>query len=155
MSWWNPPGRPDDVIGDEPADQADAALRRTAAQRVAAGLPPATLPELLGALGAALAQAASALAEPLPAGRSVVSETTTGDVGPGPADEDLIQQLVDAIRDVAAEYRERFERNPRLTEVLGVFAFVLRPDHPTLEDLRITQVLQSRFSGLCPRRRSA
>jgi hypothetical protein len=139
MSWWNLPGRPDDVIGDGPADVVAAALRRAAAGRVAEGLVPATLPELLGALGAALAQAGSVLAEPLPTGGCVVAETSTGDVAPGPADEHLIAPLVDGIHDVAAEYRERFERNPRLTEMLGVFAFVLRPDHPTLEDLKITQ----------------
>ena len=60
-----------------------------------------------------------------------------GDLNPDPAGEDLTEPLADGIREIATEYRERFERNPRLVEMLGIFAFVLRPDHPALKQLGI------------------
>lgn len=137
MSWWNLPGRPDDVIGDRPADLVATALGRVAALRTKAGRPAPTLAELLGGIGRAIEASASELADPPPAGGRVVAVTSTGEIEPSPAGEDLGKPLADAIREVAAEYRERFERDPRLAELLAVFAFVLRPDHPELRELVI------------------
>jgi hypothetical protein len=84
-------------------------------------------------------ETASELQDPAPADARVVALTSTGEIDPSPAGEDLADPLVDVIPQVAAEYRERFERNPRLAELLGVFAFVLRPDHPELRDLGVRQ----------------
>jgi hypothetical protein len=137
MSWWNLPGRQDDVIGDRPADIIADALGRVAVLRENTTQPAPALPELMGALGRAIEQTASELEDPATAGGRVVAFTSTGEIEPSPGGDDLVAPLADGIRKVAAAYRERFERNPRLVELLAVFAFVLRPDHPELHDLGI------------------
>ena len=137
MSWWNLPGRQDDVIGDRPADLIGAALRRAATRRDQAGRGPLHLPEILGALGQAIAETRNALEDPPPEGARVVAVTVNGEIERSPEGEDVIEPLAAAIREVEAAYRERFERRPRLAELLGVFAFDLRPDYEGLVDLEI------------------
>jgi hypothetical protein len=137
MAWWNLPGRQDDVIGDRPADLVADALGRASALRENTAQSGPTLPELLGALGRAIARAASELEDPPTAGARVVAFTSTGEVEPSPAAQELVESLAEGIRAVALEYRERFERNPRLIELLALFAFVLGPKYLELQDLGI------------------
>lgn len=137
MSWWSLPGRHEDMIGDEPADLVTAALGRAAALRGKTAGPAPALAELLGALSRAIAEASSELEDPPRSGSRVVAFTSAADIEPGPSGEDLVAPLADGIREAAARYHERFKRNPRLVELLALFAFVLRPDHPELDDLGI------------------
>ena len=137
MSWWNLAGRQDDVIGDRPADIIGGALRDAAARREKAGQGALELGEILGAIGRAIGRTPNALEAPPPAGARVVAVTEHGEIGPSPGGDDVIEPLAGAIREVEAAYRDRFERPPRLAELLGVFAFEMRPEYDGFRDLEI------------------
>jgi hypothetical protein len=137
MSWWNLPGKQHDVIGDRPADIVGTALRRAATHREPPHNGPLPLPQILGALGRAIAENRDALEDPPLEGARVVAVTNKGEIEPSQEGEDILEPLGAAIRGVEAAYRERFERSPRLAELLGVFTFDLRPDHDGLLDLEI------------------
>lgn len=92
---------------------------------------------ILGAIGGAIADAASALEDPPQKGARVVAVTANGEIEPGTARENVVESLAAAIREVEAAYQERFDRRPRLVELLAVFAFDLRPDNDGLHDLEI------------------
>jgi len=137
MSWWNLPGQKHDVIGDRPADIVGTALRRAATRREQSHKDPLPLPQILNALGRAIAETRDALEDPPLEGARVVAVTNKGEIEPSQEGEDIIELLGAAIREVEAAYHERFDRSPRLAELLGVFTFDLRPDHEGLLDLEI------------------
>src|SRR4051812_36686978 len=100
MSWWNLPGRQDDVIGDRPADIIGGALRHTVARREKAGQGAPQLSEILGAIGEAIARTPDTLEVPLPEGARVVAVTEHGEIGPSAASDDMVESLASAIREV-------------------------------------------------------
>jgi len=123
MSWWDT-GEGDDVIGDRPADLLTSALTGLAEWRERTHGERPSLAGLLAGLGALLSEA----------GRTVVvtAETAAGPVrGEGDAaraeGETLLPILREALEKVAAAYQERWERDPRPSEVAHVVAFVLGP----------------------------
>src|SRR5215510_6449241 len=127
MSWWDT-GEDDDVIGDEPAD-----LIRHSLQEIAAGRKP-KLEELLGAIGVVTnGIVGKEMLENVPANlrgitaklksdETVSVRLYTGDE----VNKDLLAVLTDNLRAIQRVYQERWERNPRLSEWLSAFAFVLR-----------------------------
>jgi len=126
MSWWDT-GNEGDVIGDRPADLAGGALKEIARKR------KPKLEELLRAIGVSV----GAYASDAPAPGELVAEGGDGSqpVSSGPlrADDsvnDLLPPIRHALGEIAKEYRERWERKPKLSELLSTFAFVLgyRPE---------------------------
>jgi hypothetical protein len=127
MSWWDT-DEGDDVIGDEPAD-----LIRHSLQQIAVG-KKSKLEDLLRAIGiVAKSDAGKKMLENLPANlRDITATLKSGEtLSAQPAEEDatakdLVTALTDNLRAIQKVYQERWERNPRLSEWLSVFAFVLR-----------------------------
>jgi hypothetical protein len=123
MSWWDT-GRGDDVIGDRPADALGLAFRSLGNARP-------TLDEVLGAIGEVLEGRAHELLEDPQAVRGArvairphAEELATS----GGQGRDEVRAVVDrALTDVTSAYVDRWERKPRLSEVLAALAFVLRP----------------------------
>src|SRR5262245_2695895 len=133
MSWWDVGGGGDDVIGDRPADLLARALTEVVRRRSARQQPRPPLPEILGAFAAGVAQAPD-LVEQATAlnGGQVVAKLSSG--APVAAEESSAAEDVaafsNALRAVAAEYRQRWGRNPRLRELLELLHFVLGPEWP-------------------------
>jgi hypothetical protein len=125
MSWWDT-NNDDDVIGDQPAD-----LVRHSLQQVAAAQKPA-LDDLLSAVGAVVKSAeGKEMLEKVPPklhGISAVlkSGETVSAKPEGEGTPDLVRSLTENLRAIRDVYKERWERNPRLSEWLAVLAFVLR-----------------------------
>lgn len=122
MSWWD---SGDDVIGDGPADALTGALVSVARDRERRGQSKPTLEELLAAFAGALRKIdggarydfARLAARP----ESAAAITATGE---RPAD-DLLAALSDAFDRIIVEYQRRFNRPPRLNELLLTLSFVL------------------------------
>ena len=125
MSWWDT-DEGDDVIGDQPAD-----LVRHSLQEIAAGQKPG-LEDLLRAISTVTkSDSGRKLLENVPAKHAdVVAKLKSGEtVSASPADEPdkhLVASLQENLKEIKKVYQERWERNPRLTEWLSTFAFVLR-----------------------------
>ena len=127
MSWWDT-GENDDVIGDQPAD-----LMRHSLQDIAARRKP-KLEELLRAIAAvASSEAGKKMLEKVSGDTVHVtaklkSEETISVRAPSAdqVDGNLVAALTDNLRGLQKQYQEYIERNPRLSEWLSVFAFVLR-----------------------------
>ncbi|MCA1577391.1 MAG: hypothetical protein LC794_08520 [Acidobacteria bacterium] len=127
MSWWDS-GENDDVIGDQPAD-----LVRHSLQDIASRRKP-KLEELLRAIAAvAKSEAGQKMLENVPADTVHVTAKLKSDEtfsvrapSDDPADDNLVAALTDNLSSLQKQYQEYIERNPRLSEWLSVFAFVLR-----------------------------
>lgn len=136
MSWWDT-GEGTDVIGDQPADVLGHVLRRIAEERAQQSRQKPTLSELLRALGTVASEARGKQLEDVPESlREIVAHLGSGvTVSSGPLGDDRdnrdlaaeIRAGLDAVADI---YRSRWERNPRLSEWLECFTFVLgyRPE---------------------------
>ena len=123
MSWWDT----DDggVTGDQPADAVRNALREIAGRR------KPSLEELLRAVAAVLAAKGSEYLSGAPAG---IPELTAGDfersweassAGHAEAAADLTEPLARTFAAIAQIYENRWERKPRLNELLEALQFVL------------------------------
>jgi len=124
MSWWDT-GEGDDVIGDQPAD-----LVRHSLQEIAARQKPG-LEDLLGAINTVTkSDSGKKLLENVPANHAdVVAKLKSGETVSASAAEPnkpLVASLKENLKEIQKVYQERWERNPRLTEWLSTFAFVLR-----------------------------
>jgi hypothetical protein len=126
MSWWDAgSGR---VLGDGPADVLTLALQSVVQDRAEQEIPMPDLPHFLSALSAALGPPAA----PGPAviGRLVdgsvaaAARDATGDVE-DTGDRDLTIALREALAEVDRQYRERWDREPDLIEVLDTVSFAL------------------------------
>lgn len=117
MGWWNLPGSKDEVMGDEPADAAVAAL-----EPIGARDPRPTLDELLDALEAVL--------------RTLDPSVMTGHLGdahliadtprtPGVAAGELVEALRPGVLQIAGTYRRSLQRPPSLRELLAAISFEL------------------------------
>ena len=125
MSWWDT-GESDDLIGDQPADAVRHSLQRIAATR------KPTLEELLQAVATVASVAGKKLLDNVPAGKPTISvklksgETLSVSASGDKTDHELETVLRENLVEVQKLYQEQVERNPRLTEWLSVFAFVMR-----------------------------
>jgi hypothetical protein len=132
MSWFES-GNGDDVIGDAPADAVRRALDRIASASLSSRNRTLTLGELLAVIGAAMKRQPNCV----DAGVGKLSGRVSARFAdgsrerlPGTADEYATEILADALKEVASEYAQRWERMPRLTEVLETITFVLAPRLP-------------------------
>lgn len=124
MSWWDT-DNDDDVIGDQPAD-----LVRHSLQQVASAQKPA-LDDLLRAIGAVAksAEGKEMLEKVPPKLQGVSAVLKSGEKVSAKPEEDkgtLVRSLTENLRATRDVYKERWERNPRLSEWLSVLSFVLR-----------------------------
>jgi hypothetical protein len=132
MAWWEIGNG--NVLGDHPADLVGRALEAIGAARAH---PKPALAELLDALAAAIRFSPAGLMGPGdgPPFRRLVAESgdgarVHGDGATLTADDPTVAVLTSAIERIATAYRQDWERNPRLAELLEAFLFVLgyRPD---------------------------
>lgn len=116
MSWWEVVGG---VIGDEPADAFGAAV---------AAITPFDLARTLAAADAALrANAADLVADPDAVGGTLTAVFLDGrTVVAASAEAAPVDAFAAALRKITGAYFERFERPPRLAEVLATLAFIVR-----------------------------
>jgi hypothetical protein len=126
MGWWDT-GENDDVIGDKPAD-----FMRHSLQDIASRRKP-KLEELLRAIAAvAKNQAGQKMLENVPATVQVTAKLESDEKVSVSApsadkpDDELLAAVTDNLSGIQKLYQEYIERNPRLSEWLSVFAFVLR-----------------------------
>lgn len=125
MSWWDT-GNGDDVIGDQPADVVRQTLAELSGD--AADSKP-TLKDLLSALAAVTGGSAAAELVEDPGPHEIAATTKSGEIVPGSragAPRRLIEPLSEGVRHIRDQYQERWERKPRVSELLDAFAFVLR-----------------------------
>jgi hypothetical protein len=129
MSWWDT-GHGTDVIGDRPADLADAALKEIARAREQQSLPKPKLDALLRAIGLALSDPPSPLREVVAEGGDGSPDVSSGPLQLDDSVRDIVPPLQQTMSAIAREYQERWERKPRLSELLSTFSFVLgyRPE---------------------------
>ena len=131
MSWWET-GNGDDVIGDEPADALQDALRGIAAASEGQSRTKPTLAQLLAAIAAVLhTKARDVLAEASLVQSALVARLADGSVVRSESDDNgqlatMVASLTAAAEAIARIYNDRFARRPRLSELLAVISFVLR-----------------------------
>ena len=132
MSWWDT-GEENDVIGDEPADAVRHALLRIAEEKTRQGRPKPKLSELLRAMGTvALRASKEELVMAGSAPQAIVAELKSGEtessgtLTDAAEDRELAASLAENLSVVAAIYRSRWGRPPKLSEWLESLAFVLR-----------------------------
>lgn len=120
MSWWD---IGDDVIGDAPADIMGQALGEIARAKQTQAKP--TLPEILDGFAAALRRMDAGqrysfqkVVARQESGRAVAA---TGES----ADDQLVSTFGQAFANIETEYQQRFERKPRLSELLQTLLFVI------------------------------
>lgn len=131
MSWWDT-GNKDDVIGDQPADLVRHALKEIAKTRAQQSQDKPKVTDLLQAIGT-VALSSGKLLEKTPSDlKEIVAELESGQtISSGPLrgageTNDIVRSLTENLGQIAAVYRERWERNPRFSEWLDVLSFVLR-----------------------------
>ena|SRR6185295_15378991 len=129
MSWWDVGGGSDDVIGDQPADLMADALDTIATERAESNRAKPTLQESLDGFAAALRKLSDAREE----GEQVANLQLKAELDNGStvsagqqADEQIVATFANAITEIRARYEERWERQPRLRELLETLAFILR-----------------------------
>ena len=128
MSWWDVGGNGDDVIGDQPADIMGVALARFAAMREAQGQPKPTLQEVVDAVAALAEQTWGSPPAAAPYRIVVVREPgpdVRSDVAAQTSDDPLMATLRHAFEEIGAAYQLRWERAPRLREILETLFMVL------------------------------
>ena len=132
MSWWDT-GNTDDVIGDQPADLIRHALKEIVETRAQQSEDKPRLADLLQAVGTVALGLGGKLLEKTPSDlREIVAELKSGEtISSGllhGADEtnDIVRVLTENLGQIAAVYRDRWERNPRFSEWLDTLSFVLR-----------------------------
>jgi hypothetical protein len=129
MSWWDT-GNDDDVIGDEAADLVRHGLERIVEKT--AGAKP-RLADLLRAIGVVAITNSGKLLDGVPNDlHEIVAQLksdqtiSSGVLSRWSETNDVVSMLNENLAEVAQVYTERWERNPRLTEWLETFSFVLR-----------------------------
>jgi hypothetical protein len=132
MSWWDT-GNNDDVIGDEPADLVRHGLQQIVETRSQQSKEKPKLADLLRAIGAVTIAESGKVLDGAPGNlREIVAELKTnrtvssGVLSAKPEAGDLVSILTANLVEIAAVYKERWERNPRLSEWLETLSFVLR-----------------------------
>jgi hypothetical protein len=122
MSWWD---IGDDVIGDAPADILTRELMAAVRAREEKGGAKPTAQELLEAFTAALRKVERGeryvFHKLYWRRQSQAALIATGES----ASDDLVSALEQSFAEIDAEYRRRFERKPRLTEILQTAIFIL------------------------------
>jgi hypothetical protein len=120
MSWWDDDN---DVLGDGPADRLSEAWRAILGARARTHLAKPTLVETLDAFASAL--------------RSVSLESPSHGIALQKGQEelrvfhgategsDLTKSFGEAIARIAEEYRQRFDRSPRPSELIKTLEFVI------------------------------
>ena len=120
MSWWD---IGDDVIGDAPADIMRHALGEIARAKQTQAKP--TLQELLNGFAAALRKIEAGQRDSF---QKVVARQESGPAVAATgesADDQLVSTFEQAFKDIEKEYQQRFERKPRLSELLQTLLFVI------------------------------
>lgn len=132
MSWWDT-GNNDDVIGDEAADLVRHALKEIADTRAQQAQAKPRLADLIKAVGTVALSSGEKLLEKTPSGlREIVAELKSGQtissglLRDGGETNEIVRVLTENLRQIAGVYRERWQRNPRLSEWLESLSFVLR-----------------------------
>lgn len=138
MGWWpvNFDLTTDDTIGDTPADILDEAFSHIAQRRSHQGEKPPVLQEVLDTLAFLLSTVSADVYEHGRRERIVrltASIFQEGNPAPVMIDsdygdtltKDLTLVLFGALHGICSAYQEAWERLPRLTEILALFAFVL------------------------------
>ena len=131
MSWWDVGGG-DDVIGDAPADTLKRALNKIAKAREEQGKPAPTLQEMADSFAAALRAAwqKSVEARGRESFNKIVikpksAEAIESDGKTEKGDPQLVSAFRGAIEEIAKLYEKRWERKPRLRELLETLSFIL------------------------------
>lgn len=133
MGWWRIGN--DDVIGDGPADTAQAALEQIAKLRRAKAQQKPALDQLLTALASAINRRRGTLLED---GGAVRIRRLEARCDPesiyvsaddlSHVDRTLVKVLDPALDTLTQEYKDVLQRKPRLSELLHIFRFVLGPE---------------------------
>ena len=131
MSWWDA-GEGTDVIGDQPADVMRRVLKRIAEERLRQSRPKPTLAEVLQVVGTIASEAQSKQLDAVPENmRGLVADLKNGEkvssspLGHEKQNQDLAAELRAALDEVAGQYRSRWERSPKFSELLEIVTFVL------------------------------
>ena len=123
MSWWNDG---DDMVGDGPADRLTEAWRVILGARKRARRRKPTMAQALDAFASAMRSAAL---ESASRGIAVRKGEQEADVLDGSsAAADLTEPFAAAIERISQEYRQRFDRPPRPSELVKALEFVLGYD---------------------------
>jgi len=132
MSWWDT-GNNDDVIGDEPADLVRHALKEIADTRAQQTQDKPRLADFVQAVGLVALDSGDKLLEQRPSDlKEIVAELksgqtiSSGQLHAAVQTNDIVRVLTENLREIAAVYRERWERKPRFSEWLETLSFVLR-----------------------------
>jgi hypothetical protein len=127
MGWWRTKSECDDIIGDGPIDTATSALRSIANKAI-----KPSLQELLDALAHTIRTTSRGLIEPAAPADVQIEALLSSPPGTltsrsAVPEARAARALEGALRAITADYQDSsLERLPRLSEVLAIFAFVLR-----------------------------
>jgi hypothetical protein len=134
MGWWELPGSKDDLTGDRPSDLFYRALRQIGTARAGQGRPRPTPQQLTDALARALAEDAGGHVADAGAfaGRTLTLGALRAD--PAAGDPAMVAGLLEGLRQVADAYEERWERKPRMAEVLWTLSALLGPSDAPVVD---------------------
>jgi hypothetical protein len=141
VSWWDDDG---DMLGDGPADRVTEAWRVILGARKRARQRKPTMAEALEAFASAMR---SSKLEP--AARGILLQKDGQQAGRfegASAAPDLAAPFAAAIEQIAQEYRQRFNRPPRPSELVKAMEFVLNYETRTyLSDARAWPMRQVRL----------
>jgi hypothetical protein len=152
MSWWDIANG--NVMGDGPADVVSSTLNAIAEARENTGRPAPTLREILDGFAAALKIAQDKSldkAQPSSFQHVVARLESAPDVTSGSeaatADEQIVSAFRQAFANIEEQYQQRWERKPRLAELLEALSFILgyRPDRflSDADELNILEIIAS------------
>ena len=119
MSWWDT-GNKDDVIGDQPADLVQHALKEIVETRAQQTQVKPRVADLVQAVGTVALSSGRELLEQTPSDlREIVAELESGQtISSGllsgtSETNDIVRVLTENLGQIAAVYRERWERKMR------------------------------------------
>lgn len=130
MSWWDI-GKGDNVIGDQPADILGKALEKIANERVETGKQKPTLQVLLDNLMAVIqngtlnffADMDNFMIKTITVELASGAKVTTGVTSL--TDNKLYVEFCDTLNKIVISYENRWQRKPKLQELLACMQFVL------------------------------
>jgi hypothetical protein len=149
MSWWDIENG--NVMGDGPADLLSSTLSSIAEARENAGRRAPTLQEILDGFASALKivqdksldKAQPTSFQNLVARLESAPAVTSGGEA-GAADSQVVSAFQQAFAQIEEQYQERWERKPRLAELLEALSFILgyRPDRflSDADELNISEI---------------
>jgi hypothetical protein len=127
MSWWDDDN---DILGDEPADRIKGAWRTLIARRRARGASAPTLGEALEAFVDAMREAVPE--SPFDTLEVVFDDghrlSYSGEEGGEAGADDLRELLLPALARIVVAYRNRFDRPPRVRELVKTLDFIVTVD---------------------------